>query len=87
MKRFLNTLATVAIAAGISAFPAAAQTTPDPSLTPGSPGSNAPYTQRDADDDFDYGWLGLIGLAGLIGLFRRGDHTHHDDVRPGMGTR
>lgn len=26
----------------------------------------------DADDEFDWGWLGLVGLLGLAGLMRRG---------------
>ncbi len=25
----------------------------------------------EADDDSDWGWLGLLGLAGLAGLYRR----------------
>jgi MYXO-CTERM domain-containing protein len=29
---------------------------------------------RDADDDMDWGWLGLFGLLGLLGLRRR-DHV------------
>ena len=28
-------------------------------------------TAADRQDDFDWGWLGLIGLAGLFGLRRR----------------
>ena len=36
------------------------------------------------DDDFDWGWLGLLGLLGLGGLMRRdhGHTTHRDTVAP-----
>ena len=42
------------------------------------------HTERDDDDDFNLGWLGLIGLAGLIP--RKQKIVHHDRVstdRPG----
>ncbi|WP_414588626.1 WGxxGxxG family protein [Scytonema sp. PCC 10023] len=34
------------------------------------PGVGGPYEQTGIyeDDDFDWGWLGLIGLVGLFGL-------------------
>ncbi len=34
------------------------------------PGVGEPYEQIEIyeDDDFDWGWLGLIGLVGLFGL-------------------
>jgi MYXO-CTERM domain-containing protein len=36
------------------------------------------------DDDFDWGWLGLLGLLGLGGLMRRDPHhtTHRATVGP-----
>jgi MYXO-CTERM domain-containing protein len=33
---------------------------------------NNPVTDN-ADDDTDWGWVGLLGLAGLLGLRRRND--------------
>ena len=33
---------------------------------------------QERDDDFDWGWLGLIGLAGLFGL-KRHDNAHVND--------
>jgi MYXO-CTERM domain-containing protein len=47
-----------------------AQTTPDQ-----TPPADAPIVTRDVDrdDDFDWGWLGLIGLLGLGGLAGRRD--------------
>ncbi|HET7844382.1 MAG TPA: WGxxGxxG family protein [Xanthomonadales bacterium] len=40
-------------------------------------GSANDDTTTRADDDRDYGWVGLLGLIGLAGLARRKDH-HHD---------
>ncbi|MFO0959152.1 MAG: WGxxGxxG family protein [Isosphaeraceae bacterium] len=37
-------------------------------------GRGGARTDRDADDGFNWGWLGLIGLAGLMGLMPRRDH-------------
>ncbi len=38
------------------------------------------YETRDHDDDFDFGWLGLLGLAGLLGLKKK-DRDVHVDAR------
>jgi MYXO-CTERM domain-containing protein len=43
-----------------------------------SGGQTSAMEQRRADDDRDWGWLGLLGLVGLAGL-RRKRHDH--DVR------
>ncbi len=86
MKRILNALAAVVIAAGLAVLPATAQVSPDTGATPDSPAPMAPYANpRHDDGGFDYGWLGLIGLAGLLGLFRK--HDHREDIRPGVNPR
>lgn len=36
-----------------------------------APDARRDTTAADRQDDFDWGWLGLIGLAGLFGLRRR----------------
>ena len=35
-------------------------------------------TAQERDNDFDWGWLGLLGLAGLFGL-KRHDTAHVND--------
>ena len=46
-------------------------------LSQAGTGSNAPRTEsaraadRNRDDGFNWGWLGLLGLGGLAGLMRR----------------
>ncbi|MEB3281846.1 MAG: WGxxGxxG family protein [Lyngbya sp.] len=53
-----------------SVHPASAQVTDDP-----VPNRTLEYED---DNDFDWGWLGLIGLAGLAGLRGR---KHDETVR------
>ena len=36
--------------------------------------------ETEADDGFDWGWLGLLGLLGLAGLAGRRTATHHVDT-------
>jgi hypothetical protein len=43
-----------------------------------------PATAADRDNDFDWGWLGLLGLIGLAGLMKR-DRAHHGHTA-GVGT-
>lgn len=55
---------------------------------------NAEVETTDAENGFDWGWLGLLGLAGLAGLAgkKRQETVHHVDrnpdvvVRPGSGS-
>lgn len=54
---------------------AAAQTTTTEQPTT----TTAPVTPIDRDDDFDWGWVGLLGLAGLAGLMRREPVVRHVD--------
>lgn len=75
-----------------AALPALAQVTPDP-IDPTL--SDDPATEQiapgttyadsaDADDDFDWGWLGLLGLIGLAGLAGRNSNratTYRTDDR------
>jgi MYXO-CTERM domain-containing protein len=45
--------------------------------------SQAPDTRptaQERDNDFDWGWLGLLGLAGLFGLKRHEDAHANDRV-------
>jgi len=56
----------LALAAGPLVGGAFAQAT-DPSRAPTDPGRAADTR----DDDFDWGWVGLLGLLGLAGLKRR----------------
>ena len=37
-------------------------------------------TYEREDDDFDWGWLGLLGLAGLLGL-KKNERDVHVDAR------
>ena len=60
------------------AMPAAAQTTPSGTST--STSGTPSTTIRQADNDRDWGWIGLLGLAGLAGFFRKNDR--HDVSRP-----
>ena len=57
--------------------PAIAQSTTGGGSSATGAGSGT-TTTRNAVDDRDYGWLGLLGLAGLLGLRRRPDD--HKDV-------
>ncbi len=47
----------------------------------------APQAQNQADDDSDYGWIGLLGLIGLAGLMGRKRDSHHYDTRGATPTR
>lgn len=83
-------------AAAIAPLPASAQTTAP--TQPGTAETTIPGTGTtdidtdvdNADDGFDWGWLGLIGLAGLAGLAGRksSDHTYRSDanVDPNIST-
>lgn len=53
------------------ALPASAQTAVEPDAAP-----TTRMVEAERDDDFDWGWIGLLGLAGLLGLRRK-----HDDHR------
>jgi MYXO-CTERM domain-containing protein len=48
------------------------------------PSAAPPVTQDvvDRDDDFDWGWIGLLGLLGLGGLAGRRDHVVATRPRP-----
>lgn len=64
--------------------PASAQTAP-------ATGDSAPAVENEADDGFDWGWLGLLGLIGLAGLAgKKRDDRHVDDAPryrdPNVGT-
>lgn len=77
MRKFL-----IAAAAAALIAPAASATTA-PTAT-----SDANY-EREDDNDFPWGLLGLIGLAGLLGR-KRDDHVHvdrRDTTGTGTGTR
>lgn len=85
MKRTRHLFQTAVVLAGLAAMPLAAQTAADPNQgtttpqgthdpMPGTAGSNRDYTQ-DRDNDFNFGWLGLLGLAGLWGLRRHSNRT------------
>lgn len=50
---------------------------------PGTAGTT--YETERADNDTDWGWLGLLGLAGLMGLKRR-EPVVHRDTRPATST-
>ena len=52
------------------------QTTSAPDTTTMGAGPGDAGMTREADNDRDLGWIGLLGLAGLLGLRRR---HHHDD--------
>ncbi|HBY77614.1 MAG TPA: hypothetical protein DEG47_11595 [Cyanobacteria bacterium UBA11148] len=43
----------------------------------------------EAEDDFDWGWLGLLGLAGLAGLAgrKRPDTVNYTTRDPNVGVR
>jgi hypothetical protein len=75
-------LAAAALGAGLLLSPLVetsfAQTT-----TGAGAGGNQATTDRSNNDDFDWGWLGLLGLGGLAGLMRRNDHARR--TGPGVG--
>jgi MYXO-CTERM domain-containing protein len=50
-----------------------------------TPAPSTPVTTADRDNDFDWGWLGLLGLIGLAGLMRR-DRAHPVHHNAGVGT-
>jgi hypothetical protein len=52
----------------------------------GTSGSTNGSTRSSADNDHDYGWIGLAGLLGLAGLMRRNDNHNHDRVTTGTAT-
>ncbi|MBW4464969.1 MAG: WGxxGxxG-CTERM domain-containing protein [Pegethrix bostrychoides GSE-TBD4-15B] len=76
------------VALGVSVLtsvPALAQTSPS---SPGVPDTTIPdsvtpdTTIDDEDDDFNWGWLGLVGLLGLAGLTRKPEtRTEYRDPR------
>lgn len=70
-KVFSATVVAAGLAILPGTFPASAQTTttPDNTTTTTSPGSDVYNTNT--EDDFDWGWLGLLGLSGLLGLLPR----------------
>ena len=43
-----------------------------------APAPDTRPTAQERDNDFDWGWLGLLGLAGLFGL-KRHDTAHVND--------
>lgn len=53
------------------ALPASAQTAVEPDTA-----ATTRVMENERDEDFDWGWIGLLGLAGLLGLRRK-----HDDHR------
>ena len=60
-KPLIGTLAAAAIAiGGTAAFPTVAQDN-----------TNATTAEQRADNDRDFGWIGLLGLVGLAGLMGR----------------
>jgi hypothetical protein len=71
-----NSIRNAVIAAvALTMAPAAAQAT--------TSGGASSYERE--DDDFDWGWLGLLGLAGLLGLKKNDRNVHVDarrDTRP-----
>jgi len=44
-------------------------------------------SSRDRDNDFNWGWLGLLGLGGLAGLMRRDQDVRSRSTRGGADTR
>jgi hypothetical protein len=66
-----------ALLAALTAGTALAQT------TTATPPSSTVTPVGDRDDDFDWGWIGLLGLAGLAPLFMRKDRQGnvHADTR------
>jgi LPXTG-motif cell wall-anchored protein len=67
-KKLSKYAATLALALGCSAVtPAMAQ----------DPNTAAPPTTQRADDDSDFGWIGLLGLIGLAGLMGRKRDTDY----------
>ncbi len=54
------------------------------SATPGA--ADTAYTE--ADDNFDWGWLGLLGLIGLAGLAgKKREPERYRDPNPGEESR
>lgn len=70
MKPFLRTALVAALL--LAPVPAFAQTESTDVTTDTTTAS----TTADRNNDFDWGWLGLIGLAGLAGLRRRDDRPY-----------
>jgi hypothetical protein len=66
-------------------LPAQAQTQNNTTDTTQQTGTTTQQTgdvaAADTDNDFDWGWLGLLGLPGLLGLagLKRQENVHHDN--------
>jgi hypothetical protein len=83
-RKFAAYALTAFLIGGSAGGVAVAQTGGTPSAT--SPGTTTSVPATNRDNDWDWGWLGLLGLIGLAGLMRR-DRAHHDTRHPaGMGT-
>lgn len=69
-------IASTLVLVGVIASPALlyAQTNPTSGMTDTT-------TVTDRNDDFNWGWLGLLGLAGLLGLKRQDREKMHDQGR------
>lgn len=65
------------IAAGLAIVPANLPASAQTNTTPGTNSTTTTTTPRsdvyraEGDNDFDWGWLGLLGLSGLLGLMPR----------------
>ncbi len=65
------------IAAGLAIVPANLPASAQTNTAPGTNSTTTTTTPRsdvyraDADNDFEWGWLGLLGLSGLFGLMPR----------------
>ncbi|AIZ46070.1 hypothetical protein QR90_14825 [Deinococcus radiopugnans] len=89
MKRFVQStlLFSLLLAAPIPAFAQTDVTTETTApVTTNTTTTGTTTAPVDADNGFDWGWLGLLGLLGLAGLRRREDRAY-STTTPGTGPR
>ena len=72
-----KTILIAAAAVSMLGAPALAQETVTTADTGMSADPTVMPVERDDDNDFPWGLLGLLGLAGLLGR-KRDTHVHHD---------